>query len=231
MAKFDHAPQCISVNMEKEEVIRIGNYSPSGHSATSIVSTAGATPAVMENHGQVTAIPIKNATKDGYLLAEDGDGVNISSRMEYQRGNVQKGMCQTLNTSGQGGVVVMDQENKNKGITITKNFVQWHQDGHFDVECRAWFEDGVSPTTTTPKQHILQSDLRIRKLTPLECFRLMGVKDEDSKKIQQSDSSKYHLAGDSIVTTCLMALFGELLDIDYKSKIRELVEEIKNGNK
>ena len=56
----------------------------------------------------------------------------------------------------------------------------------------------------------------------------MGVKDEDSKKIQQSDSSKYHLAGDSIVTTCLMALFGELLGIDYKEKIEQLVEEIKN---
>lgn len=31
----------------------------------------------------------------------------------------------------------------------------------------------------------------------------------------------------SIVTTCLMALFGELLGIDYKAKIKELVEELK----
>ena len=45
------------------------------------------------------------------------------------------------------------------------------------------------------------SDLRIRKLTPKECFRLMGVKDEDFEKVKknQSDSSLYHLAGDSIV--------------------------------
>ena len=57
------------------------------------------------------------------------------------------------------------------------------------------------------------SDLKIRKLTPRECFRLMGVKDEDYDKIakNQSDSSLYHLAGDSIVVNVLMAIFKELL--------------------
>ena len=51
---------------------------------------------------------IKNATKKGYLSAYDGDGVNISSRMKYQRGNVQKEIIQTLTTSGGNdrGVVV-----------------------------------------------------------------------------------------------------------------------------
>ena len=54
---------------------------------------------------------------------------------------------------------------------------------------------------------------RIRKLTPKECFRLMGVSDADFDKIakNQSDSSLYHLAGDSIVTNCLMAIFKEML--------------------
>ena len=72
----------------------------------------------------------------------------------------------------------------------------------------------------------MENNLRIRKLTPTECFRLMGVKDTDSKKVKQTDASKYHLAGDSIVTTCLMGLFGELLGIDYKAKIKELTEEL-----
>ena len=57
------------------------------------------------------------------------------------------------------------------------------------------------------------SYLRIRKLTPRECFRLMGVKDEDFNKIakNQSDSSLYHLAGDSIVVNVLMAIFKEII--------------------
>lgn len=60
---------------------------------------------------------------------------------------------------------------------------------------------------------IQSNDLRIRKLTPLECFRLMGVKDEDYYKIakNQSNSSLYHLAGDSIVVNVLMAIFKELI--------------------
>ena len=66
---------------------------------------------------------------------------------------------------------------------------------------------------TTQKEGIVNSDLRIRKLTPKECFRLMGVKDEDFEKCarNQSDSSLYHLAGDSIVVNVLMAIFKELI--------------------
>lgn len=45
---------------------------------------------------------IKNATKQGYLEAEAGDGVDISGRMEYHRGTVQKGLSQTLSTQGGG---------------------------------------------------------------------------------------------------------------------------------
>lgn len=71
--------------------------------------------------------------------------------------------------------------------------------------------------------------LRIRKLTPRECFRLMGVKDEDFDKLQgMSNSTLYHLAGDSIVTTVLMAIFGELLEVEWKEKVEKLHEK---GNK
>ena len=56
------------------------------------------------------------------------------------------------------------------------------------------------------------NNLRIRKLTPKECFRLMGVKDQDFEKVakNQSNASLYHLAGDSIVVNVLMAIFKEL---------------------
>ena len=66
---------------------------------------------------------------------------------------------------------------------------------------------------TTPKEGIVNNDLRIRKLTPYECFALMGVKREDYENCakNQSDSSLYHLAGDSIVVNVLMAIFKELI--------------------
>lgn len=42
-----------------------------------------------------------------------------------------------------------------------------------------------------------------------------------------NSSQLYKLSGNSIVTTCLMAIFGELTDSDYKSKIKKLQEEVK----
>lgn len=54
---------------------------------------------------------------------------------------------------------------------------------------------------------------RIRKLTPRECFRLMGVDDADIDKIQASgisNSSQYKLAGNSIVVDVLFHIFRKM---------------------
>ena len=54
---------------------------------------------------------------------------------------------------------------------------------------------------------------RVRKLTPRECFRLMGVRDEDFDKIKDmfSDSALYHMAGDSIVVDVLSNIYKAML--------------------
>ena len=54
---------------------------------------------------QSREIPIKNRTKKGYLMASDGDGIDILPRMIYHRGTVQKGMSQTIKTSCDVGVI------------------------------------------------------------------------------------------------------------------------------
>ena len=56
-------------------------------------------------------------------------------------------------------------------------------------------------------------NLRIRKLTPRECYRLMGFSDEDFDKAKQvnSDTQLYRQAGNSIVVNVLMAIFKEML--------------------
>lgn len=54
---------------------------------------------------------------------------------------------------------------------------------------------------------------RIRKLTPRECFRLMGVDDADIDKIQASgisNSQQYKCAGNSIVVDTLYHLFRKM---------------------
>ena len=75
--------------------------------------------------------------------------------------------------------------------------------------------DGLCQTVDTGYHNSIRllDKCRIRKLTPLECFRLMGVKDEDYEKCakNQSNASLYHLAGDSIVVNVLMEIFKEIL--------------------
>ena len=75
-------------------------------------------------------------------------------------------------------------------------------------------------------------NLTIRRLTPREAFRLMGVKDEDYEKVakNQSESSLYHLAGDSICTSCLMAIFGNMMGVEWKDKVRRLYEKNNTSN-
>lgn len=60
------------------------------------------------------------------------------------------------------------------------------------------------------------TDYAIRKLTPKECFRLMGVKDEDYDKLTVSNSQKYKQAGNSIVVDVLMAIFENMFINDCK---------------
>jgi DNA (cytosine-5)-methyltransferase 1 len=66
------------------------------------------------------SIAIPEATKQGFALAEEGDGVYLN-RPEQKRGVVQKGMIQTLKTSGDDlGVVVQHNNDLNNGLRIRK---------------------------------------------------------------------------------------------------------------
>ena len=73
-----------------------------------------------------------------------------------------------------------------------------------------------------------KTKVKVRKLTEHECGKLMGVKHEDIEKIGKnlSKSAQYHCFGDSIVSTVLMAIFGQMIDIDWQEKISETVEAI-----
>jgi DNA (cytosine-5)-methyltransferase 1 len=55
--------------------------------------------------------------------------------------------------------------------------------------------------------------IRIRKLTPRECWRLMGFTDEDFDKAQEvnSNTQLYKQAGNSIVVPVLEGIFRELI--------------------
>ena len=87
----------------------------------------------------------------------------------------------------------------------------------YDMSNRVYHENGMAPTLTASGESgakkIIDGDFRIRKLTPRECFRLMGMKDDDIDKIQQagiSNTQQYKMAGNSIVVNVLEAIFKNL---------------------
>ena len=87
----------------------------------------------------------------------------------------------------------------------------------YDMSNRVYHENGIAPTLTASGESgakkIIDGDFRIRKLTPRECFRLMGMRDDDIDKIQAtgiSNTQQYKMAGNSIVVNVLEAIFKNL---------------------
>lgn len=73
---------------------------------------------------------------------------------------------------------------------------------------------GLEPKVMEEKQ----PHYRIRKLTPRECFRLMGCDEETIDTIQAagiSNSQQYKLAGNSIVVACLEKIFEQMFFPQY----------------
>ena len=74
----------------------------------------------------------------------------------------------------------------------------------------------ISPTILTDTEICkVETEYRIRKLTPLETWRLMGFTDEDFYKAKavNPDSKLYKQAGNSIVVNVLEAVFSQLIEV------------------
>ena len=163
-------------------------------------------------------IEIKEATKKGFKEAYDGDGIYLN-RPHQKRGVVQHGMIQTLKTSGNDvGVVVSEPEIIRVGKTKSGGQRSEIISGEGISSC-------LSATDyKQPKQ--IENNLRIRKLTPLECFRLMGFDDEDFNKITGiSNTQLYKQAGNSIVVDVLVHLFESLFKALESNEHAEIIKQ------
>ena len=136
-----------------EQIKRV--YSEEGISPTLNTMQGGNTqPKVMYK--------VRQATKQGYAIAEEGDSINLEQpNSTTRRGRVGNKIANTLTCSCNQAVV---------------------------------------------------NEYRIRKLTPLECYRLMGFDDEDFYKASalNSNSQLYKQAGNSICVNVLEEIFKNL---------------------
>ena len=199
-------------------------YNQEGVSPTLTTSISGS---------QVPHIPIKNATKQGYIEANEGDGIDLSyPDSNTRRGRVQKDLSQTLVSKDSKGVVVMSYsdngniiiESKEEFGRMGKQAIETYNENdmkHGDTinpfNKKPSSTNGISPTLTTRPEGFktaisVVENFRIRKLTPKECWRLMGIKDEDFEKAQKvnSNTQLYKQAGNAIVVDVLEHIFYNL---------------------
>jgi DNA (cytosine-5)-methyltransferase 1 len=74
--------------------------------------------------------------------------------------------------------------------------------------------ENVNSITTTYTDSMLENEIGIRRLTPLECFRLQGFSDKffyNCKKAGVSDTQLYKQAGNTITVNVLQAIFRQII--------------------
>ena len=82
------------------------------------------------------------------------------------------------------------------------------------VQDRVYDSEAISTSVTTSYMPNFTHGLRIRKLTPKECWRLMGFDDEDFYKAEavNSNTQLYKQAGNSIVVDVIVKIYEKLFE-------------------
>lgn len=126
------------------------------------IITDGIVPTLRaESHGHETKVVVKEATKQGFAIAEEGDSINLSNpNSETRRGRVGVGDANTLDTA-----------------------------------CN---------------QAVVEPNYRIRRLTPLECWRLQGLPD-----------NYFYSAKEEAVINAVLSLFNAA---NQKGKLKQAVK-------
>lgn len=146
------------------------------------------------------------------------------------RGKLQdiNGFCDTLQAAmgaGGGNVPIIKIGDNMK--EIKKNIIVGSTQKHAAIST-----NGITPTLTSAMGqgggHVPMHnyDLRIRKLTPKECWRLMGFDDADYEKASKvnSNTQLYKQAGNSIVVNVLEAILTNLLLNNEQVKLQKQMD-------
>lgn len=160
-------PMFTLTSQDRHGIVIAGRLPSARQQSGRVYSSDGLAPTLSTMQGgdqePKIAIKIKEATKQGYTIAEQGDSINFSvPNSKTRRGRVGKQVAQTLDTS-----------------------------------CN---------------QATLTKDMRIRKLTPRECWRLQGFPDWAFDKAQEVNSKTqlYKQAGNSVTVNVIKAIAQNL---------------------
>ena len=217
------APMHTAGHGNTPKVLKIGNINPSGNGMNgSVYSENGLSPTLTTNKGEGNKVAIKQATKQGYIECEVGGVADLSypdSKTRRERVQDNGNTCPTITATETGICKIEPKERFFKQALETLNENDCKPGDTINAFNKHVDKRGYSPTLTTRPEGFktailpVTDDIRIRKLTPKECFRLMGFSDENfdaAQKAGVSNSQLYKQAGNSIVVDVLYYIYVEL---------------------
>ena len=178
--------------------------------------TSNCLTSVQKDNLLLENVKIRQATKDGSIECEIGGCFDASyPNSKTRRGRVQdKGnICPTLTAQNQE-VVRIEKPLLLGGVGKENEFGKQYRQGN-----RVYSSDACAMALSSQpvgnaggNSYLYNVGYRIRKLTPRECGRLMGVSDEDIDKMAavNSNTQLYKQFGNSIVVDVMCAMFKNL---------------------
>ena len=196
---------------------------------------------------EIIGLPIKSKTKSGYQIALPGDSIDLAyPNMNSRRGRVGKEIAHTLTTScNQGYYALGIDMNPEPKVTELARCITARQDsgiGHHKGEKSGVFliTDPIAVldpakaetrqqgrrfklpnepmfTLTVTDRHGVVYCGYIRKLMPLECWRLQGFTDEQFERVKatgMSDAQLYKQAGNAVSVPVVEEIARNLLKFD-----------------
>ena len=142
-------------------------------------------------------LPIKENTKKGYKMAYPGDSISLAfAGLNTRRGRVGRKIAHTLTTNS-------DQGTLEARAVLTPERETVRQNGR-----RIKSAEEPMFTLTAQDRHGVFFGGRIRRLTPKECLRLQGWRDEQIDRVLpiQSDAQLYKQAGNGVTVTVVEAI-------------------------
>lgn len=198
-----------------------------------IYDSDGISPTAVAVKSLWTETQAKMITKEGnvkrYIDSDvvdefkEGQVADISFPNGYNKGPRVHDECPAINGTTTASSFIVKTKNglkiplykdtKQLRETIEQNDLYEGKAANLDLYNRSVYEKSQALTEPHHNSQRLWDGLRIRKLTPKECWRLMGFTDEDFEKAAKVNSKTqlYKQAGNSIVVNVLMAIFNNLL--------------------
>lgn len=147
---------------------------------------------------------------ESIMTFEERPGVFEKSERCY----LSDGIAPTLTSTSAGNEKIIVEDMPMDKITAAAMRGRYNEDGRTEQRVETSEREYANTITSVQKDSLVSSQMRIRKLTPKECFRLMGFDDTDFEKASavNSNTQLYKQAGNSIGVPVVEHIIKGLLD-------------------